>query len=121
MQDPQKLHVYREAKELALEVYRLTEEFPREERFGLSAQLRSAVVGIGSCIAEGCGRRTSRDSGMFWSRALGSCREVTFQLDLARSLRMVSADRNVDPVLARSRRVERMLTRLIVRAREADG
>jgi four helix bundle protein len=59
MQDAQKLLVYREARELAVAIYRLTARFPPDERFGLVQQLRRAAVSVGSNIAEGCGRKGS--------------------------------------------------------------
>ena len=56
MQNPNKLAVSSRALELAVTVYRRTERFPSQERFGPTAQMREAAVSIGSNIAEGCGR-----------------------------------------------------------------
>jgi four helix bundle protein len=61
MQDPKNLAVSGRAIELALAVYRLTRQFPADERFGLSAQMRRAAVSVGSNIAEGCGRWSNRE------------------------------------------------------------
>jgi hypothetical protein len=59
--DPSKLHVFKLAHELALSVYRVTARLPADERFGLTTQLRRAVVSIPTNIAEGCGRSTARE------------------------------------------------------------
>ena len=64
---------------LAVEVYRVTSEFPTAERFGLSAQMRRAAVSIGSNIAEGCGRSGEKEFVHFLHVALGSASELEFQ------------------------------------------
>jgi four helix bundle protein len=58
----------------------LTGRFPKEEIYGLTSQLRRAVISISSNIAEGCGRRTSKDFVGFLYNAMGSVREVESQL-----------------------------------------
>src|SRR5262249_61635363 len=60
MKNPDKLRVARAAEDLAVLVYDYTAAFPREERYGLAAQLRKTAVSIGSNIFEGCGRLTER-------------------------------------------------------------
>jgi four helix bundle protein len=72
--------------QLAKEVYRLTGSFPREEVYGLSAQLRRAAVSIPSNLAEGHTRRTTRELVHFAAIAQGSLAEVQTQLMLAGSL-----------------------------------
>src|SRR4051812_4476890 len=66
------LRVWDEAISLALEVYRITESFPQAERFGLTSQLRRAVVAIASNIAEGHARSTRGEYKNFLSIARGS-------------------------------------------------
>jgi len=72
--------------DLAEQVYRATSEFPPEEKFVLSQQLRRAAVSIPSNLAEGRGRRTDRDFSRFVGYAYGSLMEVETQLELARRL-----------------------------------
>lgn len=117
MQDPTKLLVYSEAEDLAVEIYSLTQGFPPEEKFGLTSQLRRAAVGVGSCIAEGCGRFTPLDTAVFFSRALSSCREISFQLSLTARLQLHRDAERLRQVQERTRRIEKMLTRLIIRVR----
>jgi len=80
------LAVWQAAMELAKEVYRATSEFPVEERFGLTAQMRRAAVSIPSNIAEGQGRRTRGEFLQFLGTARGSLYELRTQLTLSRDL-----------------------------------
>ncbi|HEX5973034.1 MAG TPA: four helix bundle protein [Gemmatimonadaceae bacterium] len=108
--------MYQAARELALEVYAVARVLPAEERFELSRQLRRAAVSVGSNIAEGCGRATRRDLCGFLDVALGSSRELEFQLDLVERAGLTPAE-VVRPALETTRRVQQMLTRLIVQIR----
>jgi four helix bundle protein len=74
------LDVWKRAFSMGEEIYRLTGRFPKEEIYGLTSQLRRAVISISSNIAEGCGRRTSKDFVGFLYNAMGSVREVESQL-----------------------------------------
>jgi four helix bundle protein len=80
------LKVWQRAIELSVALYRLTVGFPREETYGLSAQLRRAGVSIASNIAEGWGRASSGEYKHFLGMARGSNFEVQTQLVIARSL-----------------------------------
>lgn len=80
------LLVWQRARELAGVLYRLTRQFPREETYGLTAQLRRAGVSIASNIAEGSGRGTRNDYRSFLRMARGSALEVQSQLLIARDL-----------------------------------
>ena len=80
------LAVWQAAMVLAKEVYRVTAEFPAEERFGLTSQMRRAAVSIPSNIAEGQGRRTRGEFLQFLGTARGSLYELRTQLTLSRDL-----------------------------------
>src|SRR6478735_3585936 len=86
MQPTTNLRVAEQATKLAVAVYRMTSAFPKEERFGLTAQMRRAAVSVGSNIAEGCGRRGNRELLQFLYIASGSASELAFQLRLACAL-----------------------------------
>jgi four helix bundle protein len=80
------LLVWKRAHTLALDVYRATQRFPTEERYGLTAQLRRAAVSVVSNIAEGSGRLGDREHIRFLRIARGSVSEVECQLLLSRNL-----------------------------------
>src|SRR5689334_9051902 len=85
------LKVWRDAMSLVEDVYRLSRNFPADERFGLTSQLRRAAVSIPSNIAEG-GRRKRRKAHLnHLDIALGSQAEVDVQLEIARRLSYLSA------------------------------
>ena len=79
----EKLTYWQKARWLTKEVYLLTASFPKEEQFGLTSQIRRAVVSISSNIAEGYGRQYRADYIHFLNIARGSCYEVESQLILS--------------------------------------
>jgi four helix bundle protein len=105
------LDVWQVAMQLVKEVYLLTAELPRDERFGLSSQLQRSAVSIPSNIAEGNARQSTRDYARFVAIAMGSTAELQTQLLLAESLELASARRLVAPLDA-CERVSQMLHRL---------
>ena len=85
--DFRKILAWQKADDLAVELYKTTSvSFPKEERFGVTAQLRSAAVSVAANIAEGSGRRTSSDFRRFLYQAQGSLSEVEYYLHLAHRL-----------------------------------
>jgi four helix bundle protein len=80
------LTVWQRSMRMAVEVYRLTEGFPREEIYGLTSQMRRAAVSIPSNIAEGHGRLGPNEYRQFLGVARGSNFELETQLEIARSL-----------------------------------
>jgi len=92
MRDFRELKVWQKAHRWTLDVYRHTQTFPPQERYGLTSQLRRAAVSVPSNIAEGCGRDSERDFGRFLSIAAGSASEAEYQLLLARDLSYLKDD-----------------------------
>ena len=80
------LEVWKKSRALVKQVYQLTQGFPKEEIYGLTSQLRRAVVSVPSNIAEGHSRSGTRDFIQFISLAIGSLAEVETQLLLAQDL-----------------------------------
>ena len=80
------LKVWEKAHALALAVYRTTQIFPSEEKYGLAAQLRRASVSVVSNIAEGAGRQSDREQMRFLRIARGSVHELECQLQLSKDL-----------------------------------
>jgi four helix bundle protein len=93
MRDHRKLRAFELADQLALQVYKETKSFPREEQFGLSSQMRRSAVSIASNIVEGCARKSQADYVRFLDLAFGSARELEYQISLARRLQFLADDR----------------------------
>ena len=84
------LNAYREAHKLVLLIYKVTKDFPKEERYSLTDQMRRAAVSITSNIAEGFSRSTSKDKYQFYTMSQGSLFELQSQLLLARDLKYLT-------------------------------
>jgi four helix bundle protein len=97
------LVLWQKAMQLAFEVHQATLKLPRHETFGLAAQIRRAAVSIPSNVAEGAGRRTTREFIAFLHIARGSLSELETQLLLAQSVGYVS---DADTSTARQSAVE---------------
>jgi four helix bundle protein len=85
--------------ELAREIYRVTKQMPADERFGLTNQMRRAAVSIPSNIAEGNARQTLLDYLKFLRVARGSMAELSTQMELAISMKMLSPPPTLLPLL----------------------
>ena len=111
MQSFRDLRVWRRAHEFVLEVYRISAEFPREEMFGLTSQLRRAATSVPANIAEGAKRVGARDYARFQNIAEGSASETQYLLLLGQELGYVEASR-IQAVLAESSEIMKMLAGL---------
>lgn len=106
------LVVWQRAIDLTTEIYRLTEEFPKSELYGLCSQLRRASVSVASNIAEGAGRGTKREFRQFLLTARGSICEVYTQLTIAGNLGFADRGR-LQRIETIANEVGRMLNRLL--------
>lgn len=86
MRDHTKLRAFELADQLAVDIYKVTKTFPKEELFGLTSQMRRTAVSVASNIVEGCARHSEADYIRFLDMAYGSAREVEYQISLAARL-----------------------------------
>lgn len=114
------LVVWQESIGLCLGLYKLTNQFPREEIYGLSSQLRRAGVSVPSNIAEGFGRRSRSDYRSFLRVARGSVLEVQTQLIIARELQYGEPEK-IRETEALAEWISRMLWVLIEKLGRASG
>ena len=81
------LQVWKESMRLVEDVYKITADFPANEQFGITSQIRRSAVSISSNIAEGAGKNTNGDFRRFISIASGSCNELETQLLISQNLK----------------------------------
>ena len=116
MRDFRQIKVWEKAHVLTLEIYRATTNFPREEIYGLTSQMRRSSSSIPANIAEGCGRGGNAELARFMQIGLGSASELEYHLLLARDLSFLPT-RVYDPLQGRVVEVKRVLTPLIQKMR----
>ncbi len=90
MRDHRNYKAFKLADDLCIFIYVATRDFPREEIYGLTSQLRRAAVSVVSNFVEGCGRHTEADFLRFLDISFGSIREVEYQVSLAKRLGYLS-------------------------------
>ena len=106
------LKVWQKSYKLCLEIYRITAKFPKEERYGLTSQIRRSVVSIPSNIAEGYGRKTTPEYIRFLYIAYGSNCELETQILLSGDLDYIKTGK-LKVLREGIGEVERMLKALI--------
>ena len=82
----EKLSVWQKSRQLVKQIYCLTMDMPKEEKFGLSSQIQRAIVSVSSNIAEGASRTGTKEQGHFYQTAYASLMEVLCQLTLCLDL-----------------------------------
>ena len=114
------LLAWQKAMDLVEMVYTLTKQFPSEERYGLTSQLRRAVVSIPSNIAEGQGRYSANEFNRFLSIAHGSLREVETQILIAVRLQYLEVT-ETQPAQQLCEETGRIINGLIKSLRKEDS
>ncbi|MFC1608234.1 four helix bundle protein [Candidatus Latescibacterota bacterium] len=106
------LIVWQKSMDVVTTVYRITGDFPREEIYGLTSQIRRSAVSIPSNIAEGYGRNSTQDYIRFLQIANGSLFELQTQLEIPVNLSYLKAD-SYEAIMQITSEIERMLVTLI--------
>ena len=106
------LKVWQKAYHLCIEIYKITKDFPREERYGITSQIRRASVSVPSNIAEGYGRKTTREYIQALYVAYGSNCELETQILLSGDLGYIKPE-DLEKLQGVLGDVERMLMGLI--------
>jgi four helix bundle protein len=119
VQSYRELIVWQRAIDLVEKVYRATESFPKTETYQLTSQVRRAAVSVPSNIAEGQGRRTTKDFLHFLGIAYGSLCELETQIILAIRFEYLTQT-SAEPVFELSAEVGRLINGL-VRSLESSG
>ena|ERR1035437_1822080 len=98
MHNIKELKIWNKAIDLTVEVYKATEKFPKEEKYGLTSQMRRAAVSIPSNISEGAGRNTKGEFRQFLGIANGSSYELQTQLIISNRLELID-NKTIEPLL----------------------
>jgi four helix bundle protein len=106
------LKVWQEGRKLATDIYKLLATFPQHEQYGLSDQMRLAVVSVPSNIAEGFGRASAKEKNQFYYIAKGSLAELETQLYIASDVGYLDTAK-LDTVLQQAALTHRLLQGLI--------
>ncbi len=106
MHNLKELKIWAKAIDLSTEVYRLTANFPKEEKYGLTSQIRRSAVSVPSNIAEGAGRNSDKEFIYFLGVSNGSSFELQTQLLIAQNLELV--DSQVDQLLDQINQIQKM-------------
>jgi len=104
------LEVWKRAHQVVLKIYKMTQDFPKEEKFGLVSQMRRAAVSIAANIAEGFKKRGAKDKVNFYNIAQGSAEESRYYLILAKDLGFLN---DSEDTMCALDEVGKMLTGLI--------
>ena len=112
MKDFRNLTVWQKSHNLAISVYHKTKTFPKEEVYGITSQLRRAIVSIPTNLAEGCGRGSDKDFAKFAQIAIGSASESEYLIMLSHELGYLNKEDFKD-LSERVCEVKRMISSLI--------
>lgn len=111
------LYAWQEAHKLVLMIYKITKDFPKEELFGLTSQIRRATVSITSNIAEGFSRQSYKEKVQFYCMAQGSNTEVQNQLLVAKDINYITKE-NFNRIAEQSVKAHKLLNGLIKKSKD---
>lgn len=111
MRPHEQLDVWKKSVDFSVDLYKIAEKFPKDERFGLISQIRRASVSVAANIAEGAGRRSDKEFLNFLSMAQGSASEVETELLIACKLGYLT-EADFQTLMQRMDEIGRMITGL---------
>lgn len=111
------LIVWQQGHQLVLNIYKITKKFPKQETYSLTDQIRRATVSVTSNIAEGFGRRSTKEKQQFYYLARGSLIEVDNQLTIAKDLKYISTH-GYHHITEQITSVHKLLNRLITSTKQ---
>ena len=118
MKNHKELLVWQKAHKLVLLVYSVSENFPVEEKYNLTSQVRRAATSIPTNIAEGCGKFTQPDFAKYLQDALGSTQEIEYLSFLSFELSYIASTEKYNELDKKINEVKAMLISLILKVRK---
>lgn len=119
MHQYRKLDVWKKSIELAVDIYAQTRNFPSEEKFGLTSQIRRSAISVPSNIAEGAGRKSNKEFCHFLNIAYGSSCELDTQLLISMNLGFIK-NQELEILTNKITEVQKMIYKLIQKLTERD-
>ncbi|WP_374540614.1 four helix bundle protein [Flavobacterium sp.] len=112
MKDYKNFTVWQKSHQLTLDVYKVLNDFPKDEIFGLISQMKRSSSSIPTNIAEGCGRNSDKDFARFLIIAFGSANELEYQFILSKDLKFIDLETS-EKLLFQIEEIKKMLNSLI--------
>ncbi|MFD1551417.1 diversity-generating retroelement protein bAvd family protein [Putridiphycobacter roseus] len=97
MRDFRKKEVWKKGHFFAIEIYKITQNFPKSERFGITSQIRRASLSIPTNIVEGCTRFSKKEFANFINIAAGSAAEVEYLLEFSKEIDLRTLEQYTKP------------------------
>lgn len=119
MSDYRKLLIWQKSIAITTNIYNSTKQFPKEEIFGLTSQIRRCAVSIPSNIAEGFGRDSNKEFLRFLNISIGSLFEMQTQLEISKNIKYLNEE-EFNTLYEDSREIERMLVSFINKVKERN-
>lgn len=113
------LLVWQKSMDLVTKIYKLTHQFPKEELFGLTSQIRRSAISIPSNIAEGYGRDSNKEYLRFLNISISSLFEMQTQIEIAKNINYLN-EADFEKLYEDSREVERMMSSFIRKIKERE-
>ena len=107
MNNYKELKVWQKSVDLAVKIFEITQDFPKEELYGLTSQIRRSAVSIASNIAEGAGRNTNKDFNNFLGISYASSCELETQLIIANRAKFLE-NKQLDLIQAEIKEIQKM-------------
>lgn len=117
MKTYRELIVWEKSMTLVNQIYKVSKQFPADENFGLTSQLRRSAISVPSNIAEGYGRNSLNDYIRFLNISVGSLYEIQTQIEIAFNLNYVEKN-HFDELYENTKEIERMMSSLIRKLKE---
>jgi four helix bundle protein len=111
--DFRNMHVWQSAFNLIIEIYRITKEFPSDEKFGMVSDMRRSVNSIAHNIAEGYGRYELKDKNRFYKISRGSCYELISQAMVSHAMGYLNDKEVCDNVIKKSKEIVKELNSIM--------
>jgi len=106
------LEVWRRSHIIVVQLYRITQNYPRDELYGITSQIRRAAISVPNNIAEGAGRYSTKDFIRFLIQARGSLNELSYLIMLSKDLNFINID-DQKPILKEINEIGKMLNAMI--------